>query len=177
MSRIFGAVTQNGYVVRDLDSAIKHWVDALGVGPWFYFEDVQVEDFRYRGEPSDARISVALANSGDLQIELIQPSNDAPSMYRDFLAAGHEGLQHMCYWTTEYQDLYDNAIDLGYVVGQEGKIGGEHGRFAYFETQGHPGTVVEISDVSGPKRAVFDFIRKSSIGWDGSKPIRPMGGK
>ncbi|MEV6341933.1 VOC family protein [Actinoplanes sp. NPDC051851] len=174
MSRIFGAVRQNGYVVRDIHTAMHHWAGTLGVGPWFFFDDMALGDFRYRGEPSDARISVALANSGDLQIELIQPTNDAPSMYRDFLAAGHEGLQHMSYWTEDFADLYATAIDLGYVVGHEGTTGGPHGRFAYFQTEAHPGTVVEISDVSGPKKAVFDFIRKSSAGWDGTKPIRNM---
>ena len=117
-------------------------------------------------------MSVALANSGDLQIELIQQLNDAPSMYKEFLDAGHEGLQHMSYWTTDYQGLYDKAISLGYVVGHEGSIGGEKGRFAYFDTQAHPGTIVEISDISGPKARTFEHIRKVSQGWDGSEPIR-----
>ena len=48
-------------------------------------------------------MSVALANSGDLQIELIQQRNDAPSMYKEFLDSGREGLQHMSYWTRDYQ--------------------------------------------------------------------------
>ena len=33
MSRIFGAVCQNGYVVRDIDAAMKHWIEVMGVGP------------------------------------------------------------------------------------------------------------------------------------------------
>ena len=37
MSRIFGAIRQNGYVVRDIESAMQHWVEAIGVGPWFHF--------------------------------------------------------------------------------------------------------------------------------------------
>ena len=148
MSRIFGGVCQNGYVVRDIESAMKHWIEVMGVGPWFYIEDVKTDWFKHRGVASDMRMSVALANSGDLQIELIQQRNDAPSMYREFLDAGHEGLQHMSYWTTEYQSLYNHALSLGYVVGHEGSIGGEKGRFAYFDTQQHPGTIVEISDVS-----------------------------
>ncbi len=45
---------------------------------------------------------MALANSGPLQMELIQIRNDAPSMYRDFLQAGHTGLQHVAYWTEDY---------------------------------------------------------------------------
>lgn len=174
MSRIFGAVAQNGYVVKDIHAAMDHWINVLGVGPWFFIEKVEVSNFRYHGEPSDLQMSVALANSGDLQIELIQPTNDAPSMYRDFLAAGREGLQHMSYWTQDYQAVYDRALALGYTVGHEGQIGGEEGRFAYFDTEAHPGTVVEISDVRGAKAQVFEYIRKASIGWDGKRPIRKL---
>ena len=61
------------------------------------------------------------------------------------LDAGREGLQHVAYWTKDYQALYDHALSLGYTVGHEGQIGGEQGRFAYFDTQLHPGTVIELS--------------------------------
>lgn len=172
MSRIFGAVTQNGYVVRDIRAAMDHWIHVMGVGPWFFFPQVKTDYFRHRGVESEMTMSVALANSGDLQIELIQQTNDAPSMYREFLDAGHEGLQHMAYWTADYQGLYDRALALGYTVGHEGRIGGEQGRFAYFDTQAHPGTVVEISDISGPKGALFAHIRRAAKDWDGSDAIR-----
>ena len=174
MSRIFGAVTQNGYVVRDIRAAMDHWVNVMGVGPWFYVPLVKTDYFRHRGVASDMRMSVALANSGDLQIELIQQRNDAPSLYKEFLDAGHEGLQHMAYWTRDYQGVYDKALSLGYTVGHEGQIGGEQGRFAYFDTQAHPGTVVELSDISGSKGKFFDHIRRAAEGWDGSDPIREV---
>jgi hypothetical protein len=179
MSRIFGAVCQNGYVVRDIHAAMDHWVKVLGVGPWFFIEEVKTDWFRHRGQVSDVKMSIALANSGDLQIELIQQLNDAPSMYREFLGAGHEGLQHMSYWSRDYQALYDRALGLGYRVGHEGQIGGERGRFAYFDTAqgpgGHPGTVVEISDISGAKGEFFEHIRRKAAEWDGTRPIRPAG--
>lgn len=174
MSRIFGAIRQNGYVVRDVRAAMDHWINVMGVGPWFYFDPVKIDYFRYRGEPSNLEMSVALANSGDLQIELIQQRNDAPSMYKAFVGSGREGLQHVAYWTMDYQALYDRALSLGYKVGHEGQIGGEQGRFAYFETEAHPGTVIEISDISGPKGKFFEFVRQAAIGWDGSEPIRQM---
>ena len=116
MSRIFGDVRQNGYVVRDIESALRHWTEVLGVGPFWYFEQAPVEDFRYRGEPSDVVVSIGLAQSGPLQIELIQQRNDAPSMYRDFLAAGHEGLQHIAYWTTTFDADMERIADEGYRV-------------------------------------------------------------
>ena len=81
----------------------------------------------------------------------------------------------MSYWTDDYQGLYDRAISLGYAVGHEGSIGGEKGRFAYFDTQAHPGTIIEISDISGSKGPTFAHIRKMAQNWDGSNPIRTFG--
>lgn len=174
MSRIFGAISQNGYVVRDIRAAMDHWIDVLGVGPWFYVDRVKTDYFRHRGEDFPVEMSIALANSGDLQIELIQQRNDAPSMYKEFLDAGREGLQHVAYWTKDYQAAYDQALSLGYKVGHEGRIGGEQGRFAYFDTGLHPGTVVELSDISGNKGRFFEHIKRAAAGWDGSEPVRPV---
>ena len=156
---------------------LKFWTEVLLVGPFFYIPSVKVDWFRYRGAESAVEMSIALANSGDLQIELIQQRNDAPSMYKEFLDSGREGLQHMSYWTRDYQALYDRALSLGYKVGHEGQIGGEQGRFAYFDTQAHPGTVVEISDISGSKGSFFEHIRRVATGWDGTNPIREVGGR
>ena len=124
MSIRFGKIAQIGYVVRDIDASMDNWV-RHGVGPWFYVDRVQTDFFRYRGVDSDMQMSVALANSGDVQLELIQPRNDAPSMYKDFLDAGREGMQHIAYWSDDYQNLLDSALESGYVIGQEGSIGGE----------------------------------------------------
>ena len=174
MSRIFGPIAQLGYVVRDVHASMDHWV-RNGVGPWFYFERVTMDYFRHRGVESPLAVSIALANSGDVQIELIQQRNDAPSMYQEFLDAGREGLQHVAYWTEEYQALYDRVLGLGYVVGQEGCIGGDRGRFAYLDTEHDPGTVIEISDISGSKGRFFAHIRELAANWDGRDPIRGLG--
>jgi len=173
MSRLFGPIRQNGYVVKDIHAAMDHWINVHGVGPWFYVDEVQTDYFRYKGEDSEMKMSVALANSGDLQIELIQQRNDAPSLYKDFLDAGHEGLQHVAYWTTDYQTVYDRLLESGMVVGHEGCIGGEQGRFSYFDAAGpHPGAMVELSDISGNKGKLFEHIRKVATTWDGADPIR-----
>lgn len=174
MSRIFGQITQIGYVVRDIRASVDHWV-SHGVGPWFYIDRVQTDYFLHRGVESDMQMSVAIANSGDVQIELIQQRNDAPSAYKEFLDAGHEGAQHVAYWTTDYQALYDKALALGYTVAQEGSIGGEQGRFAYLDTEHEPGTIIEISDISGPKGQFFAYVRDVAAGWDGTDPIRELG--
>ena len=170
MSRIFGPVRQNGYVVRDIEAALAHWTERLGVGPFFYVKEAPIEDFRYFGEPSGCRCAIALANSGDLQIELIEQLNDEPSMYRDFLSGGREGLQHIAYWTETMDADLARAESLGYRIGQSGTVG-EQGRFVYFDTEAHPGTVVELSEVSGRKGELFRHIREAAAGWDGSNAV------
>ncbi|MCP6423206.1 hypothetical protein NL463_28260, partial [Klebsiella pneumoniae] len=51
---------------------------------------------------------------------------------------------------------------------------GERGRFVYFDTEYHPGTVIELSEVAGPKGRMFQLIRDASEGWDGCNPVRPF---
>ena len=114
MSRLFGSILQNGFVVRDIKAAMRHWIEVLEVGPWFYFEHIPFVDFRYKGELSPVDVSLALANSGDFQVELIQQRNDAPSLYRDFIAAGHEGLQHVGYGSHQF-DARRRTVCRGWV--------------------------------------------------------------
>ena len=45
MTLIFGHGRQNGYAVRDIQAAMRHRTDRLGVGPVFYFERVPMEQF------------------------------------------------------------------------------------------------------------------------------------
>jgi hypothetical protein len=171
LSRIFGEVRQNGYVVHDIEAAMRHWTEVLGVGPFFYVEKPPIEHFRYRGEPSPLEVSIALANSGALQIELIQQRNDAPSMYRDFLEAGHLGLQHIAYWTETMDADLERLGRAGFEIGQSGCIGAG-GRFVYYDTAGPPGTVIELSEIDGGKGRFFEHVRDAARGWDGSDPIR-----
>ena len=101
MSRIFGPVRQNGYVVRDHRGGDgRTGAGWPGSGPWFYVERAPIHHFEYRGPARTRSTSRSpLANSGPLQLELVQQRNDVPSLYRDFLDAGQEGLQHIAYWT------------------------------------------------------------------------------
>ncbi|OWJ66677.1 VOC family protein [Inquilinus limosus] len=173
MSRFFGEIRQAGYVVRDIEAAMDHWSRVLGVGPWFYNPRVPVENYSYRGHSYDVHNSVALANAGPLQIELIQTRDDTPSMYRDFLQAGRTGLQHVAFWTEAFDEDLARLQAQGFVVAMGGEVGAR-GRFVYFDTEYHPGTVIELSEVAGPKGRMFQLIRDASVGWDGRDAVRPF---
>jgi hypothetical protein len=148
-------------------------MDRYGYRPWYYVEKVLVEDFRYKNIPSDMQISIALSNSGYLQMELIQQRNDAPSLYHDFLNIAGEGMHHIAYWTEAEQFDEQSKLFLtnGYTVGHSGNIG-TNGRFIYYVNQKLPGTIIELSEMSGFKGEYFKAIAESAMNWDGSNPIR-----
>ena len=177
MSRFFGEIRQVAYLVPDIEAAMDYWAGTLGVGPWYYNPRVPIRNYVYRGERHEPHNSVALANAGGLQIELLQTRNDVPSMYRDFQRAGHLGAQHFAYWTERFDEDLARAQAAGFTVCMSGEVG-DNGRFVYFEDREHPGrhpgTVIELSEVAGPKGRLFRLIREAAQDWDGRDPVRPF---
>lgn len=171
MDRSFGNVRQLGFVVRDIKMAVEHWVQAMGVGPFFYYDRVESHGFMYKGEPSPVVLSIALAHAGNIQIEFIQQHNEAPSMYRDFIMAGQEGLHHIAYWTEHFDRDLERMLSLGYSIGQSGGFQ-KRGRFVYFMPDARTGVVIELSEISGSKGAFFKKVEEVADSWDGAEPIR-----
>ena len=171
MSLLFGPMRQIGYIVHDIEKSMTHWANYCTIGPGFYFDKGDFRSVVYDGKTyTDMHISMAFANSGDIQIELIQQRCDTPSMYREVLANGGEGMQHWSSWPENYEQLYQRALARGYKVWQEGVHA--RGPFVYFKNQGDPGTVIEMSEFNPARRRFFDMVRKAAIDWDGHDPIR-----
>lgn len=176
MSRELGGVRQAGYVVRDIEAAVQYWTTVLGVGPFFYIDRLPLQRFVYGGRPSDPHVSVALGYSGELQVELIQQRDDAPSMWRDFLDAGHEGLHHLAFWTTQFNRDLDLLTQRGLRVGHSGRsgTGGPDERFAYLSDGAPQGAVVELSEMGGTKAEIYAMVADAAAAWDGADPLRTL---
>jgi hypothetical protein len=169
-----GAVMQVAYTVRDLDAALTHWVQDLRVGPFFVFDDLAIEDERYYGGPSDVELSVALAYSGSMCIELIEQRNDAPSVFRDAIRARGYGFHHWAFSTNEidadvlrYEALRARTAFSGRVA-----IGG---RFAYLDTTERLGGMVELIEIDDKVEMLFANLKSVADAWDGSDPVRRPG--
>jgi catechol 2,3-dioxygenase-like lactoylglutathione lyase family enzyme len=170
---------QIAFVVADLDRALEYWTKTLGVGPFFVLRNVVPAEYRYRGKPAAAPLtSIALGNSGDLQVELIAQHDANPSAYREFLASGRQGFQHVSSWLTraEYDEVATRAAQDGLQAIHEGVIPGSAVRFAYFATDDAPGGLVyEIADVMEPHiYPVMEMIAQASRDWDGTDPVREL---
>lgn len=171
MSRIFGPVRQLGYVVRNIEEAMIHWTKNLGIGPFFHFPNVPMRRVEYLGRPTDVQASFALANDGDMQIELIEQTNDQPSLYRDKLIQFGEVLHHTSAWTTDIERDLKRISEAGHKIIQSGWIG--RNRYVYFDSaEKYPSTTVELYDISGGAQKINDLVRESAKGWNGEDPIR-----
>ena len=174
--RRLGTIDQLGYVVDDVTKAMTHWVEVLGVGPFFFLprpalHDLQLPGRAHRG-PHRAWRSAMRAPT---QVELIEPLDDHPSPYGDFRPHPGAGLHHVARFVDDYDaaiaEWASDGLDPCFV----GRALSDHQRFCYFDTAGHGGTVCELIEVA-EFAAFFDHIRDQSARWDGSEPVRTVGG-
>ncbi len=171
MSRLFGPVGQNGYVVPDLDVAVDQWL-AAGVGPWWVFRHVDMQYFRYGDHTDRPDVGIALSHNGPIQIELICPHDHTPSLYREFLGRHPGGgLQHLGFFPEDYAGHQQAAADAGWEIGHEGRIGTID--FTYWRRPDNPDHVFELGDLDTTQRSFFAHVEESARTWDGiTRPRR-----
>ncbi len=169
---ILGPATQLGFVVRDIDAAMRHWLDVFGVGPFLCMERgvSQPPATTYmREKPVLVELKLAFAFMGEVQIELIEQRNDAPSPYREFIDSGREGLQHLGFWVHDHAKA-TQAVEAGgyrriyeiYVAGQELPI-------VYYDSPSLYGPMLEI--VPPKWRRSREAVRAATEGRSGGDPI------
>jgi hypothetical protein len=190
---------QFGYVVPDLEQAIKGWIDQ-GVGPWLTVGPVVVTDNKYLGRPSRPLLIFGFCQVGGVQLELIQPLDDEPSSWRAFLAAGRSGFQHcgFCVEPRDYQRSVAQAKASGATIQQMMSFSGAH--FAYFLLPARVGSPMERLEEVAPEKAnavcnsvaggceigeliefqprireMFATVTQAAATWDGkARPVRHL---
>lgn len=171
MSKTFGEIRQIAFVVDDIDAAMRHWAQTLGIGPFFIKRHIRFDPYIYRGEKcSSPSVSIALANSGFIQIELIQQHDELPSIYREFIDAGRSGFQHVSSWHTrdELQRRTRQLLDRGYQIAQQCVIPSSGVQLVYFSTeQLSGGFIFEMSDLmeADQYKRIMN-IRSAAEDWD-----------
>lgn len=168
----FAPISQMAYVPSDFDAAITYWTETMGVGPFFLFENIALDDMKYRGEPTDARFTVAIAYWGDVQIELVRGENDGPAHYN-----GEYGVKDQLHHVLQLVDDFDAVAAEVERLGGEAIVSGGFGggKVAYFDLGGGPGTLVEVLQPGEGAEDLFAMIKQAGIDWDGSDPVRKLG--
>ncbi|MBA4354518.1 MAG: methylmalonyl-CoA epimerase [Novosphingobium sp.] len=165
---------QVAFIVDDVEAAAKAWIATTGIGPFFMVPHIQLSEMTYRGAPGEGLdFSVALAQSGGMQVELIQQHCDRPSAYRDTIAKGTQGFHHFCIYTDDYDATRQRYVDQGFAVAVDSKFG--EMRFCYVDTSPSLGCMIEIVERNEVQSEAFTAIAQGAADWDGvTDPIRPL---
>jgi len=151
---------QVAYVVHDLDAAVKHWADDLGIGPFtvYTLNPPALKNCIYKGKATDFGLRHAMGWSGTTQIELVQPLH-GPSIFQDQLDSTGQGLNHIGCIVQDHPAAVADFLERGFKPLQSASgFGAEgDGAFAYFQPPFGAGTIVEL--ISPPKvRIQPDYI-------------------
>ena len=122
-----GEIRQIGIVVRDLQKAVDNYWATLGIGPWqiVRMEPPILRDVTLRGKSVEASMLAAIAESGSIQLELIQPL-EGPSIWKEFLEERGEGLHHIQPLAQDPKVALAALKAMGVDVLMSGRIGDTH---------------------------------------------------
>lgn len=173
-----GPVGQLAYLPQDFDAAVRYWTETMGVGPFYLMENVALGEAKYRGVPTGAVFSIAIAYWGDVQIELIRPENREPSIYTGEYAVT-DGLHHICIFVESIEEARAACAEAGAEILVEGKVGAD-GEVIYVDPGarnggGGPGHVIELLQNMTGADAIFQMIKDAGKDWDGTEPLRKLG--
>jgi hypothetical protein len=164
-------IIQMAYVVEDIHKAMDMWVNKLKVGPWFLLPHFSGEDPQYRGKPSKAEVSLAMSFAGHMNVELIQPNNDAPSVYREVLETRGPGFHHFGVATANFDRDLERHRAAGHELAFYLRVP-SGGRVAYLDTTKQLPGFLELIELGAAFEPVFNTFYRASIGWDGKDPVR-----
>ncbi|MEJ0040594.1 MAG: VOC family protein [Gammaproteobacteria bacterium] len=169
-----GQIVQMAYVVKDIRASMNWWLRDCHVGPWFLLDSFTGAEHRYRGGPSKADVAIAMAFAGHMQIELIQPKDEHPSVYKEVVDRRGYGFHHVgiavddaeaecaAYESRNYQVAFRAPVPSGGAV--------------YYMDDGRnePG-FVELIPATPGMDDMFTRYWRASVEWKGEDPIRPFG--
>jgi hypothetical protein len=169
-----GGIIQMAYVVEDIHAAIDTWIRDYKVGPWFLLDHWTGTNAVYRGHPSKADMTIAMGFAGHMNIELMQPNDDHPSVYREGIERRGYGFHH---FGRASEDV-DRDVELleaqGYTAAFRAGVptGGE---VVYLDRGPDQPGFLELIPVTPGMDEAFTAFWRQSVDWDGRDPIREFG--
>lgn len=168
-----GQIVQMAYVVEDIRAAMNWWIQDGKVGPWFLLDSFTGPEQRYRGEVATADVSIAMAFAGHMQIELIQPKDGNPSVYKEIIERRGYGFHHIGIAVDDVEAERRAYEARGYMVAFSAPV--PSGGSVYYMDDGRtePGFIELIPATQGMDD-MFTGMWKAAVEWRGDEPVRPF---
>lgn len=169
-----GGVVQTAFVVADIRASIAHFQRDCGAGPFFLLDHFLGEGQVYRGTASTADVAIAMGYVGHMQIELIQPLDNAPSVYRETIEARGHGFHHFGIAFEDVDAALPDYLARGHTLAFRAPVP-TGGSVAYLESANpaSPGFIELIPATEG-MNTLFTSQWQASQNWDGRDPVRPF---
>lgn len=181
-----GQVFQLGFIVPDVDEAMRAYAEKLRVGPFTCSRGFKAPDGRYRGSNDMPELTIAHAFNGSLFIELIQQHDGTPSVYKEFIDRYGYGLHHfgLAIAPEDYDDTLKRFYDDGFEdVFSDNLPGGV--RIRYIGPKGEDGLdklrsstgvcYYECVELHETEEGFFGAMAEAAANWDGETLLRERG--
>lgn len=168
-----GRLVQYGYVVDDLDRAMADWHARYAIGPFYIIERAVVEHGLYRGAPMELEMTAALAQMGDVQIELLFQHSPGPSALTETPPVRGCSLNHFGCLTSHFEQDLSALEQAGHAVVMRGLVFGDM-PFAYIDTASTIGHFTELAPARADLLEIFAEVADAARDWDGRDPVRKI---
>ncbi len=160
MNSVFGPLRQISYVVTDIDEAIERWHHQVGLGPFAVAREcAPFQNATYRGQKIDELvINLGFAYIGELQLELIEQCNDAPSIYREALERGRTSPHHYGVCVEDFAAQRQRALEHGFSAVVD--VASPGARMSYLESREIEGLIFELIEWNEATRGYFDGVQQ-----------------
>ncbi len=133
-------VDQVCLVVKDLKKSVSQMESLMNIGP-FEFKETDRPDAILRGKKTHARAKRAYAQSGKMEMELIEPGQ-GDNAFREFLHNKGEGVHHLGILVSDMEAELARFKEQGVTVLQSWESA--RTRIAYLDTEGLLGVILEL---------------------------------
>ncbi len=145
-------ICQVGFIVRDIESTAQRFSEVFGLPrPNIHVTPGhEIAETTYQGEPSDATAKLAFFNTGQVQIELIEP-DEKPSVWRDFLEQHGEGVHHIAFQVPDTKMATNHLAKSGIGICQQGLYSDRSGIYTYMDSTPALGMMIELLETFSRK--------------------------
>jgi hypothetical protein len=157
---------QLAYVARSLPEKCEQLFEAFDIGPFVFASNLELVNHRLWGKPADPIvIDAAFAQSGDLNIEVIEIKSKGPNAMTVMFQGAQEGIQHIACFCDDVFAERDRLAGLGYPTVSEFQLGDITICFA--DTRAIFGHMVELYQEHPVLRDLYARTRRLRDDWDG----------
>jgi catechol 2,3-dioxygenase-like lactoylglutathione lyase family enzyme len=165
LSELGASLEQIAFVVRDLEKGMEFFNRTMGVSRFYAIDDFgqKARETTFRGRPVEHNFRLALAYSGNTQIELIQHLS-GETCYAEHLARRGEGLHHLGFFldgTESYRHALEWLGTAGFAPLMSGRFGTT--RYTYFDTEAAIGSIMEIVHLDAGGREFMAKIKNGQF--------------